>query len=313
MDGRGRLAQSLKARRDARPPSEPSRVMVVVGRWRRWARRRLAPILQCDPPRGFGSAAALLFVLGSIGYGVAKGDHMAEIAAGVQEVCDTAANAAGFRISSVAMSGESQLSREQVLRLAGITDHSSLLFLNAAATRARLEADPWIADATVLKLYPGRLQIQLKERKAFALWQNKGEVSVIAADGTVLQPFTPRFRSLPFVVGDGAEGKAQDFLHLLNEYRDIADRVASSVLVANRRWNLNLKDGVEVRLPETGVKQALETLVRLDREKKLLSRDITAVDLRLADRVSVRLSDAAAATRAEAFKPKKPKRKGSDA
>ncbi|HEX5507360.1 MAG TPA: cell division protein FtsQ/DivIB [Pseudolabrys sp.] len=288
-------------------------MVVVAGRWRRWARRRLGPILQCDPPRGFGSAAAILFVLGSVGYGVAKGDHMAEIAAGTQEICDTAANAAGFRISSIAMSGESQLTREQVLRLAGITDHSSLLFLNAAATRARLKADPWIAEATVLKLYPGRLQIQIKERRAFALWQNNGDVSVIAQEGTVLQPFTPHFRSLPFVVGAGADRKAQEFLHLMNEYRDIAGQVASSVLVADRRWNLNLKNGVEIRLPETGVRQALDTLVRLDRDKKLLSRDITAVDLRLADRVSVRLSDEAAAARAEAFKPKKPKRKGSDA
>ncbi|HET7849410.1 MAG TPA: cell division protein FtsQ/DivIB [Pseudolabrys sp.] len=288
-------------------------MMVVAGRWRRWARRRLAPILQCDPPRGLGSAAAIVFVLGSVGYGVAKGGHMPEIAAGVQEVCDAAANAAGFRISSVAMNGETALGREQVLRLAGITDHSSLLFLNAAATRARLEADPWIAEATVLKLYPGQLQIRIKERKAFALWQNNGEVSVIAADGAVLQPFTPRFRALPFVVGDGAQRKAQAFLRVVGEYRDIADQIASSVLVADRRWNLNLKNGVEVRLPETGIQQALDTLLRLDRDKKLLSRDITVVDLRLHDRVSVRLSDAAAAARAEAFKPKKPKRKGSDA
>jgi cell division protein FtsQ len=313
MDRRARLAQSLKARRDAHLSGEPSHMMVVAGRWRRWARRRLGPILQCDPPRGFGSAAAILFVLASIGYGVAKGDHAAAITAGAQEVCDAVANAAGFHISSVAISGESQLSREQVLRLAGITDHSSLLFLNAATARARLEADPWIAEATVLKLYPGRLQIHIAERKAFALWQNDGEVSVIAENGTVLQPFTPRFRTLPFVVGAGAAQKARDFLDLIGDYRDIADQVASSVLVAERRWNLNLKNGVEIRLPETGVKQALRTLVKLDHEKKLLSRDITVVDLRLADRVTVRLSDGAAAARAEAFKPKKPKRKGSDA
>jgi cell division protein FtsQ len=66
-------------------------------------------------------------------------------------------------------------------------------------------------------------------------------------------------------------------------------------------------------LPENGIDTALETLVQLDRDKKLLSRDLEVVDLRLADRVTVRLSEHAFAARAEALKPPKPKRKGNDA
>jgi len=313
MDGRGRLAQSLKSRIRRRAPAGQSHAAIVFGRWRRFARRWGGPILQLDPPRGAGSAAAIALVIASTAYGVAKGGHVPEIAAEVQDICDSAANAAGFQISSVAMSGQSQLSHDEILRLAGITNRSSLLFLDPAATRARLEANPWIASATVLKLYPSRLQIHITERKAFALWQKNGEISVISADGTVLQPFAQRFRTLPLVVGSGAEHAAQGFLRLVAGYSDLAGQVTSSVLVAKRRWNLNLKNGVEIRLPEVNTKQALDTLEKLDRDKKLLSRDITAVDLRLADRVTVRLSDAAAAARAELFKDKKPKRKGSDA
>jgi cell division protein FtsQ len=52
-------------------------------------------------------------------------------------------------------------------------------------------------------------------------------------------------------------------------------------------------------------------LVALDRDKKLLSRDITAIDLRLADRVTVRLSDDAAQARDEASKAKKKAKGGS--
>ena len=71
-----------------------------------------------------------------------------------------------------------------------------------------------------------------------------------------------------------------------------------------------LKNGVDVRLPETGMDQALETLLKLDRDSKILSRDIAAIDLRLADRVTVRLSDEAAAVRLDALKAKYPKKKG---
>ena len=67
-----------------------------------------------------------------------------------------------------------------------------------------------------------------------------------------------------------------------------------------------------MQLPETNVARALDRLVALDRDKKLLSRDITMVDLRLPDRVTVRLSDAAAQARDEALQSKK-KKKGGDA
>ena len=55
---------------------------------------------------------------------------------------------------------------------------------------------------------------------------------------------------------------------------------------------------------------ALDTLVKLDCDNKILSRDIAAIDLRLPDRVTVQLSDEAAAARAEALKAKSPKKKG---
>jgi cell division protein FtsQ len=87
----------------------------------------------------------------------------------------------------------------------------------------------------------------------------------------------------------------------------------ASILVAGRRWNLHLANGIDVRLPETNVEDALDRLVALDRDKRLLSRDITMVDLRLPDRVTVRLSDAAAQTRDDALKANMKKKKGGDA
>jgi cell division protein FtsQ len=174
-------------------------------------------------------------------------------------------------------------------------------------------ANPWIADAAVSKLYPDRLQITITEREAFALWQQDGRVSVIATDGTILEPFVEdRYRGLPLVVGKGAEREARDFLVIVERYPEIRSALRASVLIAERRWNLRLKNGIDVRLPENNVDQALDQLVALDHDKKLLSRDIVSVDLRLPDRVTVRLSDAAAQAREDALKEKK-KKKGGDA
>jgi cell division protein FtsQ len=266
---------------------------------RRWGHT----LLGLNVPRGLGSSAAALLLLGSVSYGAVRGGHGPQIVENVHNICDTAANRLGLGISEIALAGERELRRDEILVLAGITDHSSLLFLDAARTRERLMMNPWIADATVLKLYPDRLRIEIKEREAFALWQKDGRVSLIAADGTVLETAVPpRFLALPLVVGKGAERGAQDFLTLIARYPVIARLTEASVLVAERRWNLRLKDGMEIMLPENDAEKALRILVELDRNRKILSRDIVAVDLRLPDRVTVRQSDAAAAARDQAVK-----------
>lgn len=268
-------------------------------RWRRRARRFARSLLRHGTPRGIGSSAAALLLLASVCYGALEGGHWQTVAARVQDLCDDAASALGFGISEIALSGTHELSRERVLAAAGITGRTSLLFLDAGAARERLLSDPWIADATVFKLYPGRLRIGITERTPFALWQRDGQVSLIAADGTVLSPAVPaRFLALPLVVGKGAAHTAHDFLTLVARYPVIARQVAAAVLVAERRWTLYLADGVEVLLPEEDPAHALATLTELAETKQLLSRDIVAVDLRLSDRVAVRLSEAAAAARA---------------
>ena len=136
-------------------------------------------------------------------------------------------------------------------------------------------------------------------------------ISIIGNDGTVLEPYVaPGLIRLPLVVGAGAQIGAKEFLALLDRHPAIRDNVRASVLVSERRWNLRLKNGIEVRLPEAGVEDALDTLATLDRQKNLITRDVLIIDLRLSDRVSVRLSDAAAQARIDALKEQPKKKAG---
>lgn len=307
MEGRSRLVQSFRLKRRA---SFGWWTRSYEWRWLRIARRWGNTLVNLKVPRGAGSSAAALLLLASVSYGVVKGGHQTQIAENVQDLCDSAANAMGFRISEIALAGGHEVRRDQILMLAGITDHTSLLFLDAAQARDRLMSNPWIADATILKLYPDRLRIEIKEREPFALWQRDGRIVLIAADGTVLEQSVPAgFSTLPMVVGKGAAQSAQNFLNLIGRYPTIARATESSVFVAERRWNLHLKGGIEVLLPENQPDQALRVLVDLDRDKKLLSRDIVDVDMRLSDRVTVRQSEAAAASREQVLKEAEKARK----
>jgi cell division protein FtsQ len=330
MDGGGRLARSL---RSPRPQADlkAAAIGVVVLLRERLARRRapakprrerereqhsprLVALIERYLPNRAGVAATALILLGSAGFGVVRGGHVEELNAALGDTRNAIANSAGFRITTVAINGRKQLTQDEVLAIGGVNGRSSLLFLDADAVRDKLKANPWIGDATVMKLYPGRLQIDIVERSAFALWQQDGRLAVIADDGAVLEPYvTRRFVTLPLVVGKGADTRAKDFLALLARYPQVRSATKAAVFVGERRWNLRLNDGLDIRLPENDVGNALAALSTLDKEDKLFSRDIVAIDMRLPDRLTVQLSDDAAKAREELFKDKKPKKKAGDA
>src|ERR1700676_1452841 len=327
MDGAGRLVRSLRSlgpqadlkaaaigavmllRERLGLPRTPAKPRIE-----REQPNRLVALLERYVPRRAGAAATVLLLLASAVFGVVRGGHLDELTSALSDTRNAIANSAGFRITAVAINGRKQLSQAGVLAIGGVNGRSSLVFLDAAAVRDRLKANPWIADATVLKLYPGELQIDISERSAFALWQLDGRLSVIADDGAVLEPYVSRrFLSLPLVVGKGAETRARDFLALLARYPQVRSATKAAIFVGERRWNLRLKDGLDIRLPENDVGNALAALSKLDKEDRLFSRDIVAVDMRLPDRLTVQLSEDAAKAREELFKDKKSKKKAGDA
>ena len=205
------------------------------------------------------------------------------------------------------------MGENEVLAAAGINSKLSLAFLDVNGLRERLERVPMVKSATVRKLYPNELVITLTEREAHAIWQNNGELFVIAADGTVIDLMQDeRYLDLPFVVGEGANTRNKDYLALIEAAGPLKHRVRAGTLVAGRRWTLKMDNGMDVRLPELKAADALARLVKLENEQKILEKDVLAIDLRMADRVVVRLTEEAALARAEALKKKPMRGKGVD-
>ncbi|MBS7538574.1 FtsQ-type POTRA domain-containing protein [Ancylobacter lacus] len=310
MDGGGRFSRSVTPRqapegagrstswREERPRAADR---FVIG-----AKRLMVALSGSRLANGGGIWLLAAFYGATAAYGVHVGGHVPAVVESGRDIADAAANVAGFKIRTVNLAGQNHVTPGEILATAGVKPTSSLPFLDAEAARTRLEELAWIKRATVQKFYPDRLDIQVVEREGYALWQKDGKINVIARDGTIIAPYSddPRYVKLPIVVGEGAEAHVVEIVEALDLVPGVRDQVRAAIRVADRRWTLKLRNGIDVRLPETGVDGALASLAVLDRDKSLLSRDIIVVDLRLADRVTVRLSDAAYEARQADLKAK---------
>ncbi len=260
---------------------------------------------------GVGTLAviALFGLVGAAGF-VENGGYAALVAS-EGELYDIAARAAGFPISAVTITGQSRLRERELLDAAGVGPRNSLPFLDATAVRERLMQVPLVKSARVMKLYPDRLVIAIEERQPTALWQRDGRVAVISEDGVPIDELRDqRYLGLPFVVGEGAQKRLLEFRMLMGKAGDLAHRIKAGVFVAGRRWNLEMTNGVTVKLPEWDPFGALETLARLQREARILDKDVMSIDLRIPDRISVRLTAEAASAREAQLAPRKSSKSG---
>jgi cell division protein FtsQ len=259
--------------------------------------------------RATGFVLGALFLAGVSLYGAVRGGQYDAFVADHGAPGDLAAKALGFDIDLVTIVGSRGLLETEVLAAAGITARNSLLFLDVAEVRDRLRQIPLLKEVSVRKLYPDRLLIELVERDPFAIWQKEGKLLVVATDGTPIQELTDqRFTDLPFVVGKGANERVAEFLKIIDNAGDLRSRIRAGILVGERRWTLKMTNGLDVKLPENDPEGAVVQFARLARDSRLLDKDLVSIDLRVPGRMYARLTEEAAAARAEAM-PRN-KRKG---
>jgi cell division protein FtsQ len=235
-------------------------------------------------------------VAGVIAIALATDHRGARLVAGAGDAAVQATALAGFRLDSVRLDGASLQSSADILRAAALPHGAPLFSVDLAAARQRVEQVGWVKSATVMRMYPDSVVIAVDERHLMAVWQDNGRTAVIDTTGVVAPEANPaRYANLPLVVGDGANAAAGDILpHILSRPR-LADRLDALVRVDQRRWDLRLKDGTIVQLPERDVdaqanneEAALIRLDQLDQQSRILDLGFARIDLRDPEMVAVR-------------------------
>ena len=245
---------------------------------------------------GWAAAAVAVVALAGGAWQAQRNGLWAGLWTGGEHAVGGVMAAAGLTVQAINVEGRRGAAPTDLLQAIGARQGDPILFVDLEAARKRVEALGWVRSATVERRLPDTLHIRLVERAAFARWQLDGKTVLIDRGGVVLTREDPEdYRHLRRVVGPGAAAKAGELFDMMVSEPGLFGRVTNAVRVRTRRWDIEFDNGVVVRLPEDGVAAAWHRLAELDRKERLLDRDIAAIDLRLPDRLVVRLTPEAAA------------------
>ena len=259
----------------------------IAAEGRRAARRR-ARARWMKPALKIGAPVALVGALSAGGIVLwADGTIQRTYDDAVATVMKTSAET-GLAVRHVSVSGRRETNKDRLLQAVGVKLGDPILAVDIHGVLERVNSIGWVEDAVVERRLPDRLHIHINERKAAAIWQKDHEFVLVDIDGNVIgTDGLERYRHLKVVVGDGAPEKTAELAALLEREPMLNSRIVAAVWVAGRRWNLRLDNGIDIRLPE-------EDPGQLERDHRLLARDIAAIDLRQSDRLIVRMTEEAA-------------------
>ena len=223
-----------------------------------------------------------------------RAGHIERGLAQLQDTATSVSADAGYTIQDVFSLGRRETPAEAVLAALGVTRGQPMMAFDPKAAKQRLEALGWVRTATVQRQLPDTIRVHLVERQAMARWQHDGRTELVDRDGVVIgTEGLEHYAALPLIVGGDAPDAAPALFALLITEPALFARVAAAVRVGSRRWDLHFDTGLAAQLPEDGFADAWRRLASLAREHALFERAVAVIDLRLADRLTLRLDDGA--------------------
>ena len=199
---------------------------------------------------------------------------------------------AGFRVKSIDVRGIRRMDPRPVYELAADQKTTAMPLLDVTMIRERLLEYGWVKDARVSRRFPDTLVIDIVEREPAALWQDEDRLTLIDAEGVVLDRVpVSQMPDLPLLIGKGANAQAVPLDRLLANAPTLKAQLVSATWVGERRWDLTFQSGETVALPEgeNAATNALARFAKMDKSAGLLGRGIVRFDLRIPGKMTVRL------------------------
>jgi len=268
-------------------PKGPARAKPKKGA-SKTSRRPAPPRWRRPALRGIALTAILGVIVGGPIWLWQSGTAERAVASTAETIVAASARA-GLTVDAVLLEGRHFAARDAVSRAVNLRRGTPILGFSLTDMRERLIALPWVADAQIERRLPDVVHIRLTERQPIALWQRKGRLALVDNTGEIIRGADLRkFRELMILVGIDAPKAAPTLFAMLSSEPDLARRITAATRIGDRRWTLSFTGGVRVYLPEIDPHLAWARLAGLNRQKKLLARDIKLIDMRLPDRMIVK-------------------------
>jgi cell division protein FtsQ len=238
--------------------------------------------------------APLLLVLAGIGWVASQSELRNATMAKFDEMKNEALERPEFAVTRLSIEGAAPDVEAALRRQLEYTLGASSLTFDATRARRRVEALGWVRSAQARLEAPRTLNISVTLRQPALIWRRGEALTLLDATGAAIARLESRAEhpGLPLIAGVGANTPkaVNEAIRIFKDAGALGPRLRGLVRIGERRWNAVLNDGPVVMLPAKDALDALAYVKVLEQTpEKPLTKDVTAIDLRIRGRPTLRL------------------------
>ncbi len=215
-----------------------------------------------------------------------------------------ALSAGGFVIERITVSGNTRLSRGEVVALLDGLHGRHMLTTDLESWRRKVESSPWVADVAMRRVLPRTIAVAVLEREPIGIGRVGDELYLVDRSGAIIDTFGPNYAELDLPIIDGLAAVPSDSELLVDPLRaslaarvlddlsarpDLASRISQVDVTDIHDAFLILKgDSAMVRVGDERFQARLQAYLDLAPALRERVAAIDYVDLRFDERVYVK-------------------------
>ena len=185
-----------------------------------------------------------------------------------------------FKLNKINLNNLKYIKKSEIYEKLNSYYYTKIFSIELDSIREKIKSNQLVSEVSIERILPSTLNINIIEKKPIGIIQKKNLYKLITSDGSIVfNKQIHKFYYLPIFSGKNVEKNAQSIIDLLN-LANFKEEIWSMSLINERRWNLNLKKGIKILLPEHNLIKALNLINNIEQKHKILDGNFIEIDLR---------------------------------
>jgi len=188
-----------------------------------------------------------------------------------------------YSLSVVNINGLNNINEDEILNLIKPYKDSSIFLIPIKKIAKKISQNNWVKSINIQSNYKDTIEINIDESKPIGIYTTGIQNILFSDDLKILENIANNEKRFSALIKFEGKNSIHESIKLIDSFPDdFIQYVDKAFLINQRRWDLELKNSILLKLPENNIKEALENYkkiyINFSNEELI---EIESIDLRM--------------------------------
>jgi len=169
-----------------------------------------------------------------------------------------------YSLSVVNINGLNNINEDEILNLIKPYKDSSIFLIPIKKIAKKISQNNWVKSINIQSNYKDTIEINIDESKPIGIYTTGIQNILFSDDLKILENIANNEKRFSALIKFEGKNSLHESIKLIDSFPDdFIQYVDKAFLINQRRWDLELKNSILLKLPENNIKEALENYTKI--------------------------------------------------